>query len=194
MTAKILQIVLLMSSIALVCVEGGIPKPTFDDDQNEIHHKRHLWGADISTTSDEGNDVSEDRVINAATIKEMAETGAQIISTTTKNLVVNTKIAMMQRRTNQLFTRFKVDKVESNLLESMQFKNWAASVSNIYQNTEKSTAVMVVALTNRYGDDTLASMLTSAKEVPETNEVAVKMLKAPIDNWVTLKKPADDVF
>ncbi|OWZ03178.1 RxLR effector protein [Phytophthora megakarya] len=93
-----------------------------------------------------------------------------------------------------MFTRFHVGKVESNLFDSAQFKSWATSVSNIYKSTEKGNAAMVVTLTNRYGDETLASMLTAAKEIPDTKDVASSMLKAQIDSWVVQKTPADEVF
>ncbi|OWZ10746.1 RxLR effector protein [Phytophthora megakarya] len=53
---------------------------------------------------------------------------------------------------------------------------------------------MVVKLTEQYGDKELASILAAAKEVPETRYVAVNLLRAQMEKWLTQKKDVGDVF
>ncbi|OWZ06865.1 RxLR effector protein, partial [Phytophthora megakarya] len=189
MTAKNIHIFLQLVAIAMVCTctDGNILNRNLDGSQNEIHRKPHLR---FSTTADQNDDTSEDRVFGVTTLKNVAATGAHMISSAANNFVSDAKLKMMQQSTNRMFNRVQVGTVNSNFFESAQFNNRATSV----QEHRKSNAAIVVTLPNRYGDETLACMLTAAKEVPDTKDIALNMLKAQIDNWVVQKTPADEVF
>ncbi|POM75445.1 Secreted RxLR effector peptide protein, partial [Phytophthora palmivora] len=193
-------VLLLLIATALASVGAGVPtlNHALGIDQNDIRFKRHLRMVDISPATREDYDTFEDRAFGTTTLKEVAEAGTKKFTEVAKNLISNAKLKLMpntQLAANKLFISLKVDKVESNLLKSEQFKTWSTSVFKICNtNLEASNAAMVSTLTAQYGDEVLASMLAAAKEMPETRVVAVNMLRAQIDDWVARAIPADDVF
>ncbi|POM59297.1 Secreted RxLR effector peptide protein, partial [Phytophthora palmivora] len=193
-------VLLLLIATALASVGAGVPtlNHALGIDQNDIRFQRHLRMVDISPATREDYDTFENRAFGTTTLKEVAEAGTKKFTEVAKNLISNAKLKLMpntQLAANKLFISLKVDKVESNLLKSEQFKTWSTSVFKICNtNLEASNAAMVSTLTAQYGDEVLASMLAAAKEMPETRVVAVNMLRAQIDDWVARAIPADDVF
>ncbi|OWZ17846.1 hypothetical protein PHMEG_0008154 [Phytophthora megakarya] len=100
-----------------------------------------------------------------------------------------------QQATDKLFYGLNVDKVKSNLFENEKFHKWTTSVTKSYsENPLAGDMAMVVTLSARYGDETLASMLTAAKEVKSTKNVAEDMIKAQNLKWAQEGKSTEDVF
>ncbi|OWY97545.1 RxLR effector protein [Phytophthora megakarya] len=100
-----------------------------------------------------------------------------------------------QDTVDKLFTRFNVKDVETNLLESAQFKLWDETVSKVFgHRVFQANHAMMLRLTEQHGEKELSSILAAAKQVPGTKYVAVNLLRAQMEHWVEQKIPADKVF
>ncbi|KAG1697735.1 hypothetical protein DVH05_015692 [Phytophthora capsici] len=62
----------------------------------------------------------------------------------------------------------------------------------IYKNHARP--LMVTALASHYGDDGLAAMLTTAKQMAGTESTATRLENAQLNIWLAEGRNADDVF
>ncbi|OWZ04385.1 RxLR effector protein [Phytophthora megakarya] len=131
-------------------------------------------------------------------LRNVFKTGILKITTTSKELRESTQLQQIPRNqetVDELFTRFNVKDVETNLLESAQFKNWDKAVSKVFgHRVFRANHAMMLRLTQQHGEKELSSILAAAKQVPDTKYVAVNLLRAQIEHWVEQKIPADKVF
>ncbi|KAG1696908.1 hypothetical protein DVH05_017816 [Phytophthora capsici] len=89
----------------------------------------------------------------------------------------------------------KLGEVKSNVIGSSQYDDWAASVRKAYKyDQEVAGEAMVTALASRYGDDGLAAMLATAKQVRGTKTEAVYLENVQVNLWMAEGKKADDVY
>ncbi|OWZ12967.1 RxLR effector protein [Phytophthora megakarya] len=161
------------------------------------------------TTTDENLASSDERGLNFGNsyytkLKELSASTTQ----TLEKFAAGAKLKMTSNKqtlTNKLFTKFTVDKVESNLLESAQFQKWFTSTNKAYQNNEEECNLAIVTtLTTHYGDEGLAKLLNEAKAVSNTNlypkgeftanNIAGKLKETQIKKWNTDGRSSSDVF
>ncbi|KAF4028630.1 hypothetical protein GN244_ATG19682 [Phytophthora infestans] len=132
--------------------------------------RRYLRAPDLTT---------EDRAFDAlglTKLKDVATTGTQKL----QKLASNAKTKMTsnnQQATDKLFKKLKVGKVEQNIFESSQFKQWAASVAKSYKKTPRLETLPWSRL-----------FRLATTEARTTDEV-FKLLKLDIDEVNLLKNP-----
>lgn len=178
----------------LVCVSAGsIPSELnsmkISANSFDTRVRRYLRAPDLTT---------EDRAFDAlglTKLKDVATTGTQKL----QKLASNAKTKMTsnnQQATDKLFKKLKVGKVEQNIFESSQFKQWAASVAKSYKkNAEAGDFAMVSTLSSRYGDDVLASMVITAKSSQTIDpSLENKLMSSLLTKWQTEARTTDDVF
>ncbi|OWZ11230.1 RxLR effector protein [Phytophthora megakarya] len=114
------------------------------------------------------NENSDDRGLNlvessVSKHKELTSSATQKLD----HLAASVKLKLTlnnQLVTNKLYTKYGVDKVESNILESTQFRNWYRSVNKEYKtNVLEGQMAMVTTLTERHGIEGLAKLLYEAR-------------------------------
>ncbi|OWZ15015.1 RxLR effector protein [Phytophthora megakarya] len=193
-----LLIILLLVAIGLACAVADISSTSNHALRfypNTSQPKSHLKASPTPARSD---NTAEDRTFNGAKLKEVAKYGTQKITTAAKSFILTAELKMMpknQQTVNQLFSRFKVKDVKTNLFESVQFRRWSASVTKLFsKDPDAANKAIVLKLTMEHTDKELATMLAAAKQVPETKNIASNILKAQMDHWVEQKKSADEVF
>ncbi|EEY67551.1 secreted RxLR effector, putative [Phytophthora infestans T30-4] len=178
----------------LVCVSAGsIPSELnsmkISANSFDTRVRRYLRAPDLTT---------EDRAFDAlglTKLKDVATTGTQKLQKLASN--ANTKMTSNnQQATDKLFKKLKVGKVEQNIFESSQFKQWAASVAKSYKkNAEAGDFAMVSTLSSRYGDDVLASMVITAKSSQTIDpSLENKLMSSLLTKWQTEARTTDDVF
>ncbi|OWZ04857.1 RxLR effector protein [Phytophthora megakarya] len=156
-------------------------QPVFGGDQNKKTNLRIR----MLTTTDEGDDSFNERGINlgASSITKIKE----LTISATHKFAASVKLKISSRKqqaTDNLFKKFNVGKVESNLLESAQFQNWVNSVNKVYKkNVQEGEVAMVTTLTAHYGDKSLLNLLAEANKVPNTKLVARKLEEAQFKKW-----------
>ncbi|KAF1793817.1 hypothetical protein GQ600_21775 [Phytophthora cactorum] len=69
------------------------------------------------------------------------------------------------------------------------------SVSNIYKKKPQAgEAAMFRTLVAHYGDETLANLLAQARQVSTTESIAKQFETIQLDNWITQRKTADEIY
>ncbi|KAI9994720.1 hypothetical protein PInf_011551 [Phytophthora infestans] len=174
--------VLLVTVALLICASKALTAidsknlPTLDRIRADRRLRATVDGYDY-------NYESEDRAFTGITkLKEFAQAGTKKL----QKAVDTAKTKLTSKPTiDQRFKQFKVDQVESNVFESMQFNAWAKSVAKTTKNNQDATdAAMLATLATHYGDETLARMLDAAKQVSSTKSTATRLENAQISKWV----------
>ncbi|KAG6611994.1 RxLR effector protein [Phytophthora cinnamomi] len=88
------------------------------------------------------------------------------------------------------FPSLKLNKQGENLFESAAFRSWTMYVIN----EGNADGLMVSALKTTYTDDVLATMILAAKKSTTTKDIAQKLEKTEMKNWIRSKHSADAVF
>ncbi|ETN06378.1 hypothetical protein PPTG_13723 [Phytophthora nicotianae INRA-310] len=113
-----------------------------------------------------------------------------------KDLRLDPKVSELLKKNTpaeKAFLAFEVNKATGNLLESPQWKNWAAFVvkRNNNNNPEGSLAS---AMMIQFGVDKAFEILAAAAKIPKTKEVATKLKEAKINGWLSHGSRPDAIF
>ncbi|KAL3659242.1 hypothetical protein V7S43_015820 [Phytophthora oleae] len=146
---------------------------------------RHLR----ASVAKEDDEYEERAISNLSKVKELTQKGSKNL----KKLTDAAKTKLNQHVTDLRFV--KLDKVKSNFFGSSQFEKWAASVTKAYKNNPDAADVaMVTALVSHYGDDGLAAMLTTAKQVIGTKTTATRLENVQLNIWMAEGRNVDNVY
>ncbi|CAI5721608.1 unnamed protein product [Hyaloperonospora brassicae] len=73
----------------------------------------------------------------------------------------------------------------ASLFDNAEFGIWTDYVRGLYEpDDQKAEAIMIETLTTFYGDGRLAKMLSRAKRIDETENLATRLLEAQLKNWL----------
>ncbi|KAK1942454.1 hypothetical protein P3T76_005953 [Phytophthora citrophthora] len=148
--------------------------------------QRHLRAPVVA---EQGGEYEERALPNLSKVKELTQKGS-------KNIKKLAEVAKTKMNQHVMDLRFaKLDKVKSNVLGSSQFEKWAASMTKAYKNNPDAADVaMVTAMASHYGDDGLAAMLTTAKQVTGTKTTATRLENVQLNIWMAEGRNADNVY
>ncbi|GMF10004.1 unnamed protein product [Phytophthora lilii] len=92
-----------------------------------------------------------------------------------------------------VFTRLKLTNAGDKLFENPVFLTWLNYADELSAKLGKKTSP-ITTLTAQYGDETLSKMISAAKTVPATKDIATKMQVEQIQLWLRNGKSPVDVF
>ena len=73
----------------------------------------------------------------------------------------------------------------ASLFDNAEFEIWTYYVRGLYEHDDqKAEAIMIETLTTFYGDGRLAKMLSRAKRIDETENLATHLLEAQLNYWL----------
>ncbi|EGZ15092.1 hypothetical protein PHYSODRAFT_249162 [Phytophthora sojae] len=101
-----------------------------------------------------------------------------LLEVRTTGLITQITNAVKQSSADKLFTKYKVNQLESNLLANAEFQTWARAVINANKkNPQLADQFIASTLSSRIGDGALAKMLAAAKK-DKTFEITASGLEA----------------
>ncbi|OWZ01759.1 RxLR effector protein [Phytophthora megakarya] len=152
-------------------------------DLNAVQKKSKLRVRMLKTT--DVDDFDERGASPISKIKEPSTSATQKL----KKIAVTAKLKVSskkQKATGNLFKKFNVDKVESNLLDSIQYQNWVNSVNKVYKkNVQEGEVAMMTTLKAHFGDEAMRKLLIEANGFSSTMIKAKKLEEAQFTIWKT---------
>ncbi|KAG3086800.1 hypothetical protein PI125_g18831 [Phytophthora idaei] len=118
-------------------------------------------------------------------MKDLTQAGTKKLQKVAEG--VNNKLTSNNQHTaNKLFTKFMVDKVESNLLTSKPFDDWTQAVIKAYKNVDEAAyAAIFTTLAGSKTDEALVSMLAATDSIRTS---ILKLREVQLNKWMTAEK------
>ncbi|KAG2891189.1 hypothetical protein PC110_g17408 [Phytophthora cactorum] len=127
---------------------------------------------------------------SAAIITNLIKSGEQALTK-----LAGRSTSEKQKTTESLFQNLNVGAAETKLFERAPYQKWVGSVSNIYKKKPQAgEAAIFRTLVAHYGDETLANLLAQARQVSTTESIAKQFETIQLDNWITQRKTADEIY
>ncbi|GMF27326.1 unnamed protein product [Phytophthora lilii] len=92
-----------------------------------------------------------------------------------------------------VFMFLELTKAGDKILSNPQFITWLNYADNLTSKYGKETWP-IATLTDYYSDLPLLKMLNAAKQVPETESIATRLLAEQVQNWLKIKRSPDAIF
>lgn len=93
-----------------------------------------------------------------------------------------------------VFSLLKLDDVELRLFEQPQIVTWAKYLDDFKKANPTSETTLLLFLNSRYDDSDLVSMLIAAKNVPQTEKLAIRIQAEMTALWLKETVEPADVF
>lgn len=135
------------------------------------------------------NDDNEERGITAAGDEEL--TNALKSKVSTQQLEGWLKGG---QSTDDVFKLLTLDNAADDILANSQFQAWIDYMKLFNKENPKSQTTLIKTLTAHYGDDGLAKIIESAKQVPATAKRGTRLQTEQIHLWLAQEKTPDNVF
>ncbi|ETL33139.1 hypothetical protein L914_14286 [Phytophthora nicotianae] len=178
--------ILLLTVISLLVAsgsQGASPDTGLPLNQHSDSTKRLLRTHDRSYR--DGND--EERGVTAG----LEQLSNSLKSTTTKRLKTWLEAG---KSTDDVFKLLTLDNIADDLLANPQLQAWINYMRLFNSKNPKQQSTLIKTLTSHYGDDGVAKIIETAKQVPATATVAKRLQTEQIQRWITQDISPDDVF
>ncbi|KAG3187242.1 hypothetical protein PC128_g12670 [Phytophthora cactorum] len=193
--------ILLATVVLLICVDVALGATDLKTTSASFETSRHILYTDLdvirayrrlrTTVSDANDDYEYRGFIGITKMKDLTQAGTKKLQKVAEG--VNNKLTSNNQHTaNKLFTKFMVDKVESNLLTSKPFDDWTQAVTKAYKNDDEAAyAAIFTTLAGSKTDEALVSMLAATDSIRTS---ILKLREVQLNKWMTSRKSEDDVY
>ncbi|KAF1795047.1 hypothetical protein GQ600_9944 [Phytophthora cactorum] len=178
--------ILLATVVLLICVDVASGATNLKTTSASFETSRPILYTDLdvirayrrfrTTVSDANDDYEYRGFIGITKMKDLTQAGTKKLQKVAEG--VNKKLTSNNQHTaNKLFTKFMVDKVESNLLMSKPFDDWTQAVTKAYKNDDEAAyAAIFTTLAGSKTDEALVSMLAATDSI-RTSILKLRELK-----------------
>ncbi|GMF10005.1 unnamed protein product [Phytophthora lilii] len=137
--------------------------------------------------TDELDEKRADLPVSAAEKAKALFTSPEVSSSTL------TRWIKKKKSIDAVFTRLKLTNAGDNLFENPAFLTWLNYADEVSAKLGKEISP-IATLTTHYGDETLSKMISAAKTVPATKDIAMKFQVEQTQLWLKNKNSPDDVL
>ncbi|EGZ25641.1 hypothetical protein PHYSODRAFT_285101 [Phytophthora sojae] len=100
-----------------------------------------------------------------------------------------------QKAANRLFQHFNLGNKASNMFTNAKFLEWKKTVAMSFKtNPEAANAAMYLTMKSQLGDESLAKMLATEREVSATASTAKELQAVQFAHWISSDVRADGAF